>query len=146
MSKKKIQADAKALQKARREEKARRAELAKKKAKRIKIMVICCCSLAAAALVTFAVLAAVSQSGTETYSADGQTIRLFDDGTFTASLSHNERKSGTYTKSTAGNLIVVHFTAGSQVVTGEIRNNELHLPSEWMSGCGHDYTTVLPRT
>jgi ABC-type Fe3+ transport system permease subunit len=142
MSKKKIQADAKALQKARREEKARRAELAKKKAKRIKIMVICCCSLAAAALVTFAVLAAVSQSGAETYSADGQTIRLFDDGKFTATLSHNERKSGTYTKS--GTTIT--FTSGSQVVTTTIQSNELHLPSEWASACGHGHSAVLRKT
>jgi len=74
----------------------------------------------------------------ETYSAGGQTIRLFPDGNFTANLAHNTNKSGTYARIEEGGRILLVFTESNGAVSeGSIQNNRLHIPSQWDDGHGH---------
>lgn len=131
-------------------EKALKKEQAEKKAKLKRTLIICICSLAVAAVLGYFALSAVkkgessiSNQSTETYSYRGQIVRLSEDGTFTASLAHNVRKSGTYAKSPENGRISVSFNMNGAVETGWIINDSLHLPKEWEDSHGHG--NVFPK-
>ncbi|MDR2559793.1 MAG: hypothetical protein LBC86_09700 [Oscillospiraceae bacterium] len=131
-----------------RAEKIKKREEAKKKEKQKKITVTCSCILASVVLAAFIVLLYGRQDRAEIlaeYSDGVQTVRLFEDGRFSASLPHNMFKNGTYTISTADNVTTITFNASSGTETALIQNDALHLPAGWDDGCGgHGY--VLPKT
>ncbi|MDR2531446.1 MAG: hypothetical protein LBC82_01200 [Oscillospiraceae bacterium] len=117
--------------------KALRREKARKKAKRIKILVVCGCVLVVAALVATGIYLSGRESEAEVYNAGYQTVRLFSDGRFTAVLGHNVMKSGTYTKSSRSGAAEITFNSGGRTEVGWLENNELRIPAEWEDGCGH---------
>jgi len=79
----------------------------------------------------------------EIFSYHGQTVQLLADGTFTASLAHGVRKSGTFTKTTENDRTIVSFNVNGNVEVGIIVNNFLHIPREWDDGHGHG--NVFPK-
>jgi len=83
------------------------------------------------------------KSKNEIFSYHGQTVQLSADGSFTASLAHGVRKSGTFTKTTDSNNIIVSFNVNGNVEVGRIINNSLHIPREWDDGHGHG--NVFPK-
>jgi hypothetical protein len=123
--------------------KNQRREAALKKAKRQKLMLISFCAVAAAAVITFVIHSAVRQSGTETYSGGGLSVQLLENGQFSATLAHNVRKNGTYTKTADGNRVMVSFHMDGAVEVGWIEDKALRVPAEWEDSCGHQY--ILPR-
>ena len=80
----------------------------------------------------------------ELYTYGGQTVQLLADGTFSASLAHNTRKNGTYTKTEDSGRIIVVFNINGKEEIGWIANDSLHLPNEWEDGHGHG--NVFPRS
>ncbi|MCL2759698.1 MAG: hypothetical protein FWD22_05750 [Treponema sp.] len=125
--------------------KAQKKEEAIQKANRKKILIIAICAfIIIAAVVTGIFLSEHHEhKDEEIYSARGQTVRLFADGSFNASLAHGVRKSGTYTKTAEGEIIVVSFNINNRIENGWIVDNALHMPHEWDDGHGHG--SVLPR-
>jgi len=86
--------------------------------------------------------AEVSQE--ETYTYGGQIVQLLSNGTFSASLAHNVRKSGTYAKAEESGSTKVIFIVNDEEEVGWIINNALHLPHEWDDG--HSHGNVFPRS
>ena len=89
-------------------------------------------------------LGAIRAIGTETYSDGNQTVTLSRDGTFTAELAHNNRKSGAYVMSEGEDgVTVIGFTASGVTDSGLIEGGALHIPVEWDDGHGHN--RILPK-
>jgi len=80
----------------------------------------------------------------EIYSYHGQKVELSADGSFTASLSHGVKKSGTYTKKSENNSVIISFNVDGNLEVGRIIDDSLHLPKEWDDGHGHG--SVFPKT
>jgi hypothetical protein len=91
----------------------------------------------------FVIQSGVQESGTETFSGGGLIVQLLDDGKFSASLAHNVRKSGTYTKTDEGSGTRISFNVNGVIEVGWIENNALRVPVEWEDACGH--TNILPK-
>ena len=121
--------------------KAQRKEIARKKAKRKRLIIISICASALVVAVVIAVVLAVrssaQQSSAETYSDGSQTVLLLADGTFTASLAHSVNKNGTYTKTAEGSGFEVIFSIAGVDAVGRIENDALHIPEEWEDDHGH---------
>ena len=79
----------------------------------------------------------------EVFSLGRQTVHLLADGTFSASLAHGVRKSGSYTKTEESDGTIVSFNVNGKEEVGWITNNALHLPHEWDDNHGHG--NVFPR-
>jgi hypothetical protein len=125
--------------KSKKQEKILLREKAEKEAKRQKILIICVCALIAAVVLTLAVLRAARNDDAETYSDGFQTIRLFNNGSFTATLAHGTHIRGNYKRINAGGKVEIHFTTDGNRRSGigYIENGELEIPWEWQDGCGH---------
>jgi len=97
-------------------------------------------------LLAFGVLSCSKKetTGKEIFSFHGQTVQLLADGNFTASLAHGVKKSGTYTKTTENNRILISFNVNGNVAFGMIINNSLHLPKEWDDG--HSHGNIFPKS
>ena len=100
------------------------------------------CVLAAMA-VFILFINACTQNKSEIYSDGSQKIELSADGKFTAVLSHNNRKSGTYIKKSEGNSIIVSFNVNGTITVGRIINDALHFPEEWEDR--HHHGNILPK-
>jgi hypothetical protein len=123
--------------------KAQRREEARKKAKQKKIIIISLCVLAVLAVSALVIYLVAGDSGTEIYSHGGQTVRLLEDGTFTATLAHGVRKSGEYVRVVNDEgIMMVTFVSGNEVGVGRIVNGALHIPESWDDGHGHG--RILP--
>lgn len=123
--------------------KALRKENAIKKAKRKKLIITGICGLTAVIVLFFVIRSIIKQNSVETYSDGSQTVQLFSDGKFTASLMHNTKKDGTYTRTVDGSVTVVSFNTGGVVAVGRIENGALYFPEEWEDG--HSHGNMLPR-
>ncbi|MCL1788924.1 MAG: hypothetical protein FWG33_01040 [Oscillospiraceae bacterium] len=124
------------------EKRARRA-LAVKRAKRNRMLIILACVLTVAGIAAFFIVQNVLRGEAEVYSAGGISVKLYDkNGTFTAALSHNKSKSGTYTRAFEDGEVKISFKVGGSTNVGRIVNGLLHLPDEWDDGHGH--SSVLP--
>ena len=110
-------------------------ELAAKKAKQKRNIIIAICAVIALLLVAAVIFNAVQSARTEVYTRGNASITLRPNGEFTAILFHGERLSGTYVKSEDS----VAFTHIGTTVIGELEGNTLHLPEEWDDGHGHGY-------
>ena len=119
-------------------------ENAEKKAKQKRLIIICVCVLTALVIAGISLYFFTGQKSTETFGLNGQTVQLFADGKFSASLAHSVQKSGTYTKRTENGGIVVSFNINGKIENGWIINNALYLPDEWDDNHGHG--NVFPRT
>jgi len=120
-----------------------RKEVAKKKAKQKKLLIICICVLVVAAAAAVAIFFIAQPSDGEVYRGGGQLVQFLEDGSFSATLPHGVRKSGTYTKTVEDGRTIVAFNTDGIVVTGYIEDDMLHLPHEWDDGHGHDI--ILPK-
>lgn len=123
--------------------KEQRRRATRKKAKQKKLIIISVCAIVAVALVVVALISTDRQGGTETFSAGGQIVQLLDDGRFSASLAHNVRKTGTYTRIDDGDSVIIAFTTDGIVETGWIMDDVLIIPEEWDDLCNHG--RILPR-
>ncbi|MCL2215601.1 MAG: hypothetical protein FWB91_01145 [Defluviitaleaceae bacterium] len=104
----------------------------------IKIAIfIAACVLAAAAIAGILFFDALRQDNTRVFTSFGSHITLYDDGTFSAQLPHNVRKSGTYTESMEedGITTTVLFFYSGGTETGSIRSNFLSIPEAWEPIC-----------
>ena len=115
-----------------------RRELARKKAKRdrlITIIVIVAVVLATATLITYTV---IQNSMAEVFTDGEQTVRLRPDGRFRATLIHDNKYSGTYTKVDEIGVITITFSYGKDTAEAFLVYDQLYLPEEWDDGHGHD--------
>jgi len=125
------------------DKKARR-ELAIKKAKRKRNIIIAICAVLILALITFIILTIVENAGTQTYSDGYATVELRPNGRFSAMLYHNERYQGTYTTSESGGATLVHFSPdNSDSAIGIITDGVFIIPEAWDDGHGHG--SALPK-
>ena len=108
-------------------------ELAIKKAKQKRIVMITAAAVVVAALAVAIIIGAVSSAGTETYTNGSATITLRPNGRFSATLHHNERFSGTYVKTEGG----VELSHDGVTITAVIDGDRMHIPDEWDDGHGH---------
>ena len=123
-------------------------ENAAKKLKQKKAFILGICVLAVLAAVGFFINSIIHSKNTEKqdseiYSYGGQTVQLFADGKFTASLAHNVSKNGTYTKEAESDIIAISFIINGRTEIGRIINNALHLPKEWDDG--HNHGNIFPK-
>ena len=123
--------------------KALKKEKAKRNTRRKTIIIMGIFAVIILAVALLGVRNVSRQNNGEVYSAAGQTVRLLDDGKFSAVLAHNTQKSGTYNKIIEdGRTAVIFNTNGSEEI-GWIINNSLHIPDEWDDG--HHHGSVLRR-
>ena len=123
--------------------KALRKEKAKRNTRRKTIIIMSIIAVIILAVALLGVRNASRQNNAEVYSAAGQTVRLLDDGKFSAVLAHNIQKSGTYTKETEDGRTYVIFNVNGNEEVGWMINNSLHIPAEWDDG--HNHGSVLRR-
>ncbi|MCL2196793.1 MAG: hypothetical protein FWB77_04180 [Treponema sp.] len=124
--------------------KAQRQENAVKKARNNKLLFLTICALIVICAAMYGIYSSSHKNKTETYSDGGQTIQLLSDGKFSASLAHNNRKAGTFTKITENGRIKVIFNTNGTESTGWIINDALHFPEEWEDG--HHHGNALTKT
>jgi len=75
-----------------------------------------------------------------------QRIILLSDGTFSARLAHNSRRSGNWEEEADGNGVKVTFTYDNdKTATTRIENNVLLIPSEWSDRHGHNRSLRLQK-
>jgi len=124
-------------------EKAQRKENAVKKTRNKRLLLLGVCMLIAVCAAAFGIYSTSSKNKNETYSDSGQTVQLFADGKFSATLAHNNRKAGTYVKTKESGRIKVLFKTDSAESAGWIINDALHFPEEWEDG--HHHGNILPK-
>jgi hypothetical protein len=124
------------------EEKKLRREAAQKKAKRIKTVLVIISALVLVAVLVLVIHTIIRASNTETFSGNGQIVQLFSDGKYFATLAHNVRRSGTYTKYEDNGGFTVEFVTNGFIEVGWIINNELHMPEAWDDF--HNHGRILP--
>ncbi|MCL2670865.1 MAG: hypothetical protein FWF10_02385 [Clostridiales bacterium] len=112
----------------------REAEMKRKKKNRIILIVVIAAILVLAAIIGFSVY---RQSQIRVYSGGGQTVTLYSNGSFTASLSHGVNRAGAYTETIEGDTITITFSYGNTSASGTIAHNVLTLPDAWDDGHGH---------
>jgi len=115
-----------------------RRELARKKAKRnklITIIVVAVVVLTTATLITYTV---VQNSMAEVFTDGTQTVRLRPDGRFRAELAHDDKYSGKYTKTDEIGLTMITFSYGKETAEAYLVYDQLYLPDKWDDGHGHD--------
>ena len=122
--------------------KARR-ESAMKKSKQKKIITLSAGALVITAFAILLVVSTLQQTDGRVYAAGSNRVVLYEDGSFTARLPHNVRKSGTYTERTENNVTTVSFRHGGRTVMGIITNDILSIPHEWRDNHGHATEYVL---
>ena len=120
-----------------------RRALAEKRAKRTKILIITTLSVIVIAIAAYLIVNAFLESGTEVYSDGLQSVRLRQNGSFSAELAHSTNFNGTFTYSEQGESTIVSFTYDGTTVDGEIVDGQLTIPDEWRDLCGHN--PVLPK-
>ena len=110
-----------------------------KKAQRKKILTVTVCCIISLIIIGLLSVNLYRQSKARIFTGGGQTVTLFEDGTFTANLAHETRK-GTYTESSEGSVL---FVSEGIEANGRIVNNDLSLPEEWDDHHGHNATLKL---
>lgn len=118
---------------------------AMKKAKKRKqtIMTTVICVAIVAVIVTVFLLDRAQQTNMRIYTNGNFGVTLNDDGSFTAQLPHNVRKSGTFAEQTEGAVTTISFTFDGRTEHGRIEGNILIIPDEWDDGCGHGIRFAL---
>jgi hypothetical protein len=103
------------------------------KTKRIikKTLILLACIAALAAIAYAAVWTLGKHIRAEVYTGGGQTVTLFEDGSFTADLLLNKRIAGTYEKIEVPYVTFVRFYIGGNLETGFLKDDVLQLPAEW---------------
>jgi len=119
-------------------------ELDQKKAKRNKIATLSVAIVFGLALVTLLTIGVIHTLGTKIYTDGSQSVQLLPGGKFTATISHGDQYSGTYTKTKQDDSTVITYTTDNgSVVSGEIIGKELNIPEEWLDDHGHNATLPL---
>jgi len=108
---------------------------ASKKANQKKIM-ISVCLLVVVIIAALIVFSSYQQSQTRVFTDGRQTVILYPNGSFAATLTH-EAEKGTYTENTADGVTTVTFISEGVAADGSIVNNILTIPEEWDDGHGH---------
>ena len=112
-------------------------DLAIKKARRRKTVILTVISLVVLAVVVAMVISAVVASLTEVYTDGYATISLHPNGRFSAVMYHNERYNGTFVKSDNGMLVT--FSYDGTTVTSALYEDILQIPVDWDDGHSHGY-------
>jgi hypothetical protein len=107
-----------------------------------KVLIMLACIVALTAVIYAAVWTLGKHVKAEVYTGGGQTVTLFEDGSFTADLHLNKRLAGTYVKHDFGYVIAVQFFVGGQLENGFLKDDVLQLPSAWEID---DNESFLPR-
>jgi len=125
--------------------KSQKTKLARKKAKRKKIIIWVISITAVLAISAALILYFVNRENNSdrVYVSGDQTVTLNDDGTFKAELYHGVNISGTYTESTEGGVVIITYLHDGIVTTGTISGNTLIIPEEWEDDHGHGYNFTL---
>ena len=123
--------------------KAERKEKALKKAFLKRIVIFGILALVVTTAVVFTVQKLSHHEEEEIYSAGGQTVRLSENGKFSANLAHGVRKSGTYTREIEDGRTTIYFNVEGREEIGWIFSDALHMPREWDDGHGHG--SILPK-
>jgi len=122
--------------------KKQRREAAQKKAKKRKIAIMTACAALFVLCIAAAVVYAVTRPDFRVFAvAGGQSVTLFDNGRFSASLFHNMNISGTFIED--GNSIT--FVHDGMISETEIANDTLVLPMLWRATCmAHSHEIEFP--
>jgi len=124
-------------------QKQRRAQ-ARKEAKQKKIIIITVCTLIILALVGFFLVDAFERGEERVFVNGRDSITLYEDGTFTASLPHGMNLSGTFTETTTDGLTAIAFTYDGRTEVGNIIDGEdLTIPHAWEVTCGHGHGSLF---
>jgi hypothetical protein len=83
------------------------------------------------------------QAGTETFTDGYQTVKLRQNGRFTAELHHNEKHRGTYTKEQEEAWTIVTFSYDGETAYSQIIEDILLLPEQWQDE--HSHNSALER-
>ena len=121
-----------------------RREMALKRARRNKTLIISACVLVVIGVIGFFVVQSIQRGDAVVYSNGVEEVKLYENGTFTASTGHaSVSHSGTYEKYEEGGVEIIFFTeSGKSAAMGKIDDAGLTLPEDWNDGHGHG---VLPR-
>ena len=120
-----------------------RREVALKRAKTKKMILIAVCSLVAAAIVLTAIFWPRTES--RVYAIGGSQVELFSDGEFRAIDPKGIIRRGTFTESYADGVATITFHYGNgRTATGRIVEDVLTIPNAWVPVCGHRHSPDLP--
>ena len=124
-------------------DKKNRRELAMKKAKTKRKIIIAACGVLVVIFIAAIIITLVISAGIQTYTDGSATVELNKNGEFSARLYHNERYKGTYTTSKSGGATLVHLSYDGMTVIGMLIDDMgFVFPDEWYDDHGHG--GVLP--
>ena len=125
--------------------KNKRREAAQKRAKRKKMTILAVCSALVGAFIIAAVVYTVTRPSARVFAVPGNlSVTLYENGRFSARLAHNVNLSGTFTEETHGDVSLITFAYGRNMVSTQIENDVLMLPFEWRTGCAHGHAVAFP--
>ena len=120
-----------------------RREMARKKARLKRNILIIAGAAVLVAVIVIVIITSVSSAMTERYSDGYASVELRPDWTFSAALYHNERFAGTYSKSESDGETLVYFYHNGITALGTINEHGFTIPREWEDG--HSHGSILPR-
>ena len=127
--------------------KKERREAAQKRAKRKRIALLATAAAVLVTVITAAIIYAATRPDARVFAIDGgQTVRLYENGRFSARLFHNMNLSGTFTESESEGVTIVAFTQqGGTTVSAQIADDVLILPVQWRATCRvHNHEISFP--
>ena|GEM_PF-1017004 len=128
--------------------KQKQREAALKRAKQKKII-----TLAASALVVVAIVLAVvlwprseANVASRVFAIGGSQVEFFEeDGSFMARDPKGFSRVGTFTESDVNGVAIITFSYGNgQTAIGQIVDDVLTIPDDWVPVCGHSHSPHLP--
>jgi len=121
-----------------------RRELAVKRAKRKKFVIIASCISVVLMIAAYFIVSTILASGTIVFTDGTQNVSFNTAGNFTATLAHGVRMNGTYVFDEEDHTIVTLSLGGvGEGITAEIVDDNLIIPEEWRDLCGHNW--ILPK-
>jgi len=125
------------------ESKKMRREAALKQQKQKRAMIATVCGLVAVAVII--TIALWPSPEVHVYAIGGSQVELSANGRFSATDPKGVGRSGTFTESYTDGVTTITFSYGNgRIATGQIVENVLTIPNDWVPVCGHRHSPDLP--
>ena len=119
-------------------QKSERREIAARKAKRKKTIIISVCSILGIFIIAAIIYGATRpEVESRLFSSGTQSVNLYVDGRFSF-VDCQFVRAGRYTEIENGDEITIEFIHNNGTVYGSLVGDILTIPDEWDSGKGHD--------
>ena len=114
-----------------------RREAALKREKKKKAIIAIIAIALVVALITGLIIWQANRPDVRVFEAGASQVRLYEDGTFSASLPHGMWRSGRFSEDGA----TISFTYDGRTVVGGITSDALTIPDDWVDDATHNHPT-----